>query len=270
MTHGFQRFTKRYVNVLGVLIGLTVVSSILFYSGCGMTSSPNIRTNPTPTPDTVRPTSTITSPIAGATVLTGTKVSITGTASDAGGGSVARVEVSVNGGATWNVATGTSAWSYIWTPTKPGPATIKSRAVDTSGNQQDPPAEISVTVEGPPTIIVPSDQPTIQSAINVATDGDRVLVAPGTYFENINFGKKAITVTSESGPQDTIIDGGSADSVVFFISGEGRDSVLKGFRDSLREAASESRDHLRRSQTIRSRTIMHLSEPASQSFPVRH
>src|SRR6266545_2874203 len=326
MTHGFQRFTKRYVNVLGVLIGLTVVSSILFYSGCGMTSSPNIRTNPTPTPDTVRPTSiitspttggivstgatvnitgtasdtgggtvqsvqvsvdggatwnpaigtsawsfawsptlpgpttiksraldtsanqqdppaevivtvqdatrptsTITSPIAGATVLTGTKVSITGTASDAGGGSVARVEVSVNGGATWNVATGTSAWSYIWTPTKPGPATIKSRAVDTSGNQQDPPAEISVTVEGPPTIIVPSDQPTIQSAINVATDGDRVLVAPGTYFENINFGKEAITVTSESGPQDTIIDGGSADSVVFFISGEGRDSVLNGF-----------------------------------------
>src|SRR5215475_3091905 len=121
--------------------------------------------------DATRPTSTITSPIAGATVLTGTKISATGTASDAGGGSVARVEVSVNGGATWNVATGTSAWSYIWTPTKPGPATIKSRAVDTSGNRQDPPAEISVTVEGPPTIIVPSDQPTIQSAINVATAG---------------------------------------------------------------------------------------------------
>jgi hypothetical protein len=76
---------------------------------------------------------------------------------------------------------------------------------------------------------VPSDQPTIQSAINVATDGDRVLVAPGTYFENINFGKKAITVTSESGPQVTIIDGGKADPVVIFTLGEGRDSVLNGF-----------------------------------------
>jgi hypothetical protein len=79
------------------------------------------------------------------------------------------------------------------------------------------------------TFRVPSEQPTIQSAINVATDGDRVLVAPGTYFENINFGGKAITVTSESGPQVTFIDGGSADSVVTFLSGEGRNSVINGF-----------------------------------------
>src|SRR5262245_8149847 len=217
MTQGFQRFTKRYVNVLGVLIGLTVVSSILFYSGCGMTSSPNIRTNPTPTPDTVRPTSIITSPTTGGIVSTGATVNITGTASDTGGGTVQSVQVSEDGGATWNPAIGTTAWSFAWSPTLPGTTTIKSRALDTSGNQQDPPAEVTVTVEGPPTIIVPSDQPTIQSAINVATDGDRVLVAPGTYFENINFGKKAITVTSESGPQDTIIDGGNADSVVSVV-----------------------------------------------------
>jgi hypothetical protein len=88
------------------------------------------------------------------TVLTDHLVNITGTASDTGGGSVARVEVSVNGGATWNVATGTTAWSYDWTPTTLGPATIKSRAFDTSGNQQDPPAAITVTVEDgtPPTV----------------------------------------------------------------------------------------------------------------------
>ena len=58
MTQGFQRFTKLYVNVLGVLIGLTVVGSVLFNSGCGMTSSPN---NPRQNPDNVRPTSAITS-----------------------------------------------------------------------------------------------------------------------------------------------------------------------------------------------------------------
>jgi Periplasmic copper-binding protein (NosD) len=79
------------------------------------------------------------------------------------------------------------------------------------------------------TIRVPSDQPGIQAAINVATDGDRVLVAPGTYFEHIDFRGKAITVTSESGPQVTIIDAGNTDPVVSFTSGEGRDSVLNGF-----------------------------------------
>ena len=109
MTQGFQRFTKRYVNVLVVLIGLTVVSSILLYSGCGMTGSPNIRTNPTPTPDTVRPTSIITSPTIGGIVSTGATVNITGTASDTGGGTVQSVQVSVDGGATWNPAIRTSA-----------------------------------------------------------------------------------------------------------------------------------------------------------------
>src|SRR5262249_62295424 len=136
MTQGFQKFTKRYVNVLAVLIGLAVVSSILIYSGCGMKSSPNIRTNPTPTPDTTPPTSTITSLTEGATVLIGKPVAITGIASDPGGGSVVRVEVSVDGGANYSAATGTNPWSFNWTPSAPGPATIKSRAVDTSGNVQ--------------------------------------------------------------------------------------------------------------------------------------
>src|SRR5215475_1519855 len=103
MTQGFQRFTNRFVFVLGGLIGLAVVSSILFYAGCSMTSNPSIpaNPNPTPTPDTTPPTSIITSPKAGATVFTGTTVTISGTASDAGGGSVARVDVSVDGGATY-------------------------------------------------------------------------------------------------------------------------------------------------------------------------
>lgn len=78
-------------------------------------------------------------------------------------------------------------------------------------------------------INVPAGQPTIQGAINAASNGDTVLVAPGTYRENINFEGKAITVTSSGGPTVTTINGGGNGPVVQFVSGEGSGSVLSGF-----------------------------------------
>jgi hypothetical protein len=79
------------------------------------------------------------------------------------------------------------------------------------------------------TIHVPKDQPTIQSGINAANNGDTVLVSPGTYAENINFDGKAITVASAKGPSVTIIDGGQVNQVVTFDSGEVQSSILRGF-----------------------------------------
>jgi parallel beta-helix repeat protein len=76
---------------------------------------------------------------------------------------------------------------------------------------------------------VPEDFATIQSAIVAAQNGDVVLVAPGTYFENINFLGKAIEVKSEGGPATTIIDGGLVDVVVTITSQETTSSVLSGF-----------------------------------------
>jgi len=76
---------------------------------------------------------------------------------------------------------------------------------------------------------VPTDRASIQAAINAAVNGDTVQVASGTYYENIDFAGKAITVISEQGAQVTIIDGQSRDAVVKFITAEGRSSVLSGF-----------------------------------------
>jgi hypothetical protein len=78
------------------------------------------------------------------------------------------------------------------------------------------------------TIHVPGDQATIQAAITVAQPGDTVLVAPGTYLENLDFQGKAITVTSSDGAAVTIVDGNGAGPVVSFKSGEGAGSVLSG------------------------------------------
>jgi hypothetical protein len=60
------------------------------------------------------------------------------------------------------------------------------------------------------TIHVPADQPTIQAGIDAAVNGDTVLVADGTYTgvgnRDIDFKGKAITVKSENGPENCIID----------------------------------------------------------------
>ena len=79
------------------------------------------------------------------------------------------------------------------------------------------------------TIHVPADQPTIQQGIDSALDGDIVLVSPGTYYENINFLGKAITLQSASGEETTVIEGSIYAPVVSFINGEDERSAIIGF-----------------------------------------
>ncbi len=70
----------------------------------------------------------------------------------------------------------------------------------------------------------------IQDAIAAASPGSTIRVAPGTYFESIDFLGKAITVISESGPNATVIDGGQGVvATVTFQTDESQDSVLEGF-----------------------------------------
>jgi len=85
-------------------------------------------------------------------------------------------------------------------------------------------------IAGSTTIHVPGNYPTIQQAISAAQASDVILVAPGTYTENISFLGKAITVKSAQGPDFTIIDGNQSGSVVTFENWEPPDARLEGFK----------------------------------------
>ncbi len=70
----------------------------------------------------------------------------------------------------------------------------------------------------------------IQTAVDNAVDTDEIVVAPGTYFEAINFNGKAIWLHSSDGAEVTTIDATDLFSgVVTCESGEGPDTVLEGF-----------------------------------------
>ncbi|MHC4497784.1 MAG: right-handed parallel beta-helix repeat-containing protein [Planctomycetota bacterium] len=75
------------------------------------------------------------------------------------------------------------------------------------------------------------DFSSITSAINAAGTGDTVIVYPHTYYENINFLGKNITLisTDPNDPAATIIDAGGSGSVVTFTNREGLSTVLTGF-----------------------------------------
>ncbi len=91
------------------------------------------------------------------------------------------------------------------------------------------------------TIHIPKDYSTVQQGIDQAVDGDTVLVAPGTYHENINFLGKRIVLSSHfilkgdtSVISETILDGSKPDhkdsaSVVRFVTGEDSSCAIVGF-----------------------------------------
>lgn len=84
-------------------------------------------------------------------------------------------------------------------------------------------------------INIPADQLTIQAGINTSVNGDTVLVQPGTYYEDINYSGKNITIGSlyyvsqdTSFVSITVIESPSG-SAVKFESGEDSTAVLAGF-----------------------------------------
>ena len=105
--------------------------------------------------DATPPISSITSPTPNANFADGGAQTIAGTATDSGGGVVAGVEVSTDGGTTWHPATITTpdgvtvSWTYKWTAQGDPSTTIMSRATDDSGNVETPGPGVSVNVACP-------------------------------------------------------------------------------------------------------------------------
>ncbi len=119
--------------------------------------------------DITAPASTITSPANNSSIALGSNVVISGTATDAIGGRVGGIEVSVDGGVTWHPATGRSTWTYNWTaPGTSTTVTIKSRAVDDSINLETPAAGVTVNVGAGSDTVLPT-VPASLTAVAVST-----------------------------------------------------------------------------------------------------
>ena len=74
-----------------------------------------------------------------------------------------------------------------------------------------------------------ADFSTIQAAIDASSNGDEIIVSPGTYFESINYDGKQIGIHGD-GVISTTIDGSkNLAPVVTFNSGESSSSLLEGF-----------------------------------------
>ncbi len=82
-------------------------------------------------------------------------------------------------------------------------------------------------------IHVPADQPTLKAAIAVATNGDEIVVADGTYSgvdnRGLDFAGKSIFLHSANGAGACIIDCELADRAFTFQSGETKAAIVEGF-----------------------------------------
>lgn len=98
----------------------------------------------------------------------------------------------------------------------------------------------AISIAQPKTIRVPQDHATIQAAINAAVNGDTVLVAEGTYYENVILKKKIVLGSlfvvdkNPSHIANTILDGSrprhqDSASVILVSTGSDSTTVVSGF-----------------------------------------
>src|ERR1019366_6863619 len=125
--------------------------------------------------DHTAPTSKISS-ISASSVVEGGQVTVTGTATDIGG-VIGGVQVSTDGGKTWNPASGqvgtqSVSWTYTFNAPAPGTYSIETRAVDDSLNLEAPgpgPSYV-VTPSSALSLFGPSDSPAVLSVSDTTVE----------------------------------------------------------------------------------------------------
>ncbi len=74
-------------------------------------------------------------------------------------------------------------------------------------------------------IEVPGDRPTLAEAVELATDGDTIILAPGDYTETITIANKGVNITSSGGAEVTTITAASStQAAITYIGGGNADS----------------------------------------------
>jgi hypothetical protein len=149
--------------------------------------------------DTTPPLSSVSTPANGAGFAEGQPVAVSGVASDTGG-RVAGVEVSVDGGATWFTASGTTNWTYNWNATA-GTHTIKSRATDDSLNTETPKTGITISVTGRSTLFGSTAVPDNQTATEFDSVELGVRFSPSTAgsVTGVRFWKDSVNIGTHTG-----------------------------------------------------------------------
>lgn len=98
------------------------------------------------------PVALIRTPTTGAGVAVGEPVLVMGDAINGESGGVEDVQISLDGGTTWEpVNLAGEYWSYLLTPTSPGPITLTARAI-INGTPSDAAPTVTVDVGGPGTV----------------------------------------------------------------------------------------------------------------------
>lgn len=80
---------------------------------------------------------------------------------------------------------------------------------------------------------IPEDSPLIQKAIWYAFENEKITISPGIYSENLRLSGKNLTICSKNPVkrevvEETIINGGKAESVVVLYGNETQDCVIEG------------------------------------------